>query len=201
MTSRRQFLQIGVTATTWPFASRAAQAAGVGLGGGEPMPLYAVVYDTRFADSVEFGHRAGRLGFRTRAIEGDMTRFWYEDLYHRWRRGPAAIAGLTAHGPLFCFEQLARDQGMRVVFRGEHRPAAGGGTGHAFSGPATMLSEALELSGRRGSFGIPMADVVAHCPQGRNEIASVRADTAARLALLGDDDALYTWVIAPAAKA
>ncbi len=199
MTNRREFLQIGVTATALPFASRAAQAAGVGLETSEPVPLYAVVYDRRFADSVEFARRAAALGLTTQAIEGDMTRFWYEDLYYRWQRGPAALAGLTAHGPLFCFDQLARDQGMRVVFRGEHRPAAGG-TAHDFAGPATMLSEALAVGRRQGSFGAPMADVVANCPRGRNEISSARTETASRLDLTGDDDALHSWVIAPAIR-
>jgi hypothetical protein len=37
-----------------------------------------------------------------------------------WTKQPVAIAGLTAHGPLFCLERLAWDHGMRVVFRAEH---------------------------------------------------------------------------------
>lgn len=196
MTNRREFLLIGVTATALPLASRAAQAVGVDLAEGDAVPLYAVVYDTRFAASVEFARRAEALGFRTRAIEGDMTRLWYEDLYHRWKRGPAAIAGLTAHGPLFCFDQLARDQGMRVVFRGEHRPVPQG-TRHEFSGPAPMLTEALAVGGAR-AFGAPLADVVGRCPRGRSEITSARTRSSARLELPGDDDALYSWVIAPA---
>lgn len=200
MTNRRQFLQIGVTATALPLASRAAHAAGVDLGGVESVPLYAVVYDTRFAASVAFARRAEALGFRIEAIEGDMTQLWYDELYHRWQRGPAAIAGLTAHGPLFCFDQLARDQGMRVVFRGEHRPTAGG-TSHDFSGPATMLADAIGIGSSNGSFGAPMADVVANCPRGRNEISNAATETRVPLELGGDDDALYSWVIAPAVRA
>lgn len=201
MTNRREFLQIGVTATALPLASRAARAAGVDVEAHDAVPLYAVIYDTRFADSVELARRSEALGFRTQAIEGDMTRFWYDELYHRWKRGPAAIAGLTAHGPLFCFDQLARDQGMRVVFRGEHRPADGG-TVHEFSGPATMLAEALAVGrGSQRAFGARMAEVLGRCPRGRNEISSARTRTSAALELGGDDDALYSWVIAPAVRA
>ena len=84
-----------------------------------------MVYDTRFPASVAFARRAAARGFALHAIAGDMTRFWYDDLYHRWRAGPAAIAGLTAHGALFCLERLAWEQRMRVVHRREHAP---GGT-------------------------------------------------------------------------
>ena len=49
-----------------------------------------------------------------------MTRLWFDDIYHRWKESPVAIAGLTAQGQLFCFERLAWDQGLRVVFRAEH---------------------------------------------------------------------------------
>lgn len=197
MTNRREFLQIGVAATALPFASRAAQAAGLEPGAGESVPLYAVVHDTRFEDSVAFARRSARLGCRTEAISGDMTRLWYDDLYHRWKRGPAAIAGLTAYGPLFCFGELARENGMHVVFRGEHRPAAAR-IEHAFSGPAAMLAEAVAVAESRGSFGATMADVVTQCPRGRNEITHARAASDGRLEPGGGGEALYSWVIAPA---
>lgn len=123
MTGRRQFLQIGLTATAWPFVAQAAQAAGVGSRPGTP--LLGVVYDTRFDESVAFARRSAMLGLRAHAIAGDMTHLWFDEIYHHWRQGPAALAGLTAHGPLFCFAELARDVGMRVVFRAEHRSADG----------------------------------------------------------------------------
>ena len=78
-----------------------------------------------------------------------MTRFWYDDLYHRWREGPAAIAGLTAHGPLFCFEQLARDLRMRVVLRAELAPAD--------SRIGERMAE-LVVRGRAAISGLPGAD-------------------------------------------
>jgi len=125
MTSRREFLKAGLTASALlPVGARADVAAVDGARAASE-PFYKVLYDTRFPASVAFARRAAARGFALHAIAGDMTRFWYDDLYHRWRAGPAAIAGLTAHGALFCLERLAWEQRMRVVHRREHAP---GGT-------------------------------------------------------------------------
>ena len=100
-----------------------AQAADVPLC--QDTPLLGVVYDTRFAESVAFARRSAALGVQVHAINGDMTRLWFDVIYHRWQQQPTALAGLTAHGPMFCFAELARDVGMRVVFRAEHPLADG----------------------------------------------------------------------------
>lgn len=117
-TSRRQFLQIGLAASAWPVVAAAAPA------GADPLrmaPLLGVVYDTRFARSVAFADHGSALGLRTYPITGDMTHLWYDEIHPRWQRQPTALAGLTAHGPLFCFAELARDVRMRVVYREAHR--------------------------------------------------------------------------------
>ncbi|HLF13166.1 MAG TPA: hypothetical protein VJA26_18345 [Gammaproteobacteria bacterium] len=203
MTNRREFLQIGIAASALPFASQAARAAGIAqpeLADSDVLPLYKVIYDLRFADSVAFARRAETLGMVVHAIEGDMTRFWFDDLHHRWRRGPAAIAGLTAHGPLFCLERLAWDQGMRVVFRAEHNFATASCVEHSFAGPVAMLQASGDLSaGER--WGARMADVVTQCPSGRSEIARAQGQTAVSRAIAPDTESLFSWVIAPASKA
>ena len=205
MTNRREFLQIGVSATAWPLLSRAAHAAGLDQAG-PAIRIATVVYDTRFAESVAFADRCTALGLTARAIEADMTRLWYEEIYHRWQREPAAIAGLTAHGPMFCFAELARDVRMRLVFKAEHR--TNGATGaHHVTGPISMLDGAVAAC-RGAGYGAPIADVVSRCPQGRTEIASasVGRDRVSLAAEAGsqevpDENALYTWVIAPATPA
>jgi len=204
MTNRREFLQIGIAASTLPLATQAARAAGVTvadpIADPEVVPLYKVVYDLRFADSVAFARRVESLGVAVQAIEGDMTRFWFDDLHHRWQRGRVAIAGLTAHGPLFCLERLAWDQGMRVVFRAEHNFKTAGCVEHALSGPVAMLRATGNLSaGER--WGERIADVVVRCPSGRSEIASAQASTAMNRAIAPDSESLFSWVIAPASKA
>ncbi len=80
-------------------------------------PIYKVVSDVRFAESVAFGRQAEHLGTAVVRINGDITDFWFNDLSIRWKESKVAIAGLTAHGPIFCLERLAWDHGMRVVFR------------------------------------------------------------------------------------
>jgi len=198
MTSRREFLQIGIAASAWPLATQTARATGFGLGGtasvGVPyLPLYKVVYDTRFAASVAFGRRAASLGAPVHAIQGDMTSLWFDDVYHRWKTSPVAIAGLTAQGPLFCFERLAWDQGLRVVFRAEH-----GAAEHVLSGPESLLGDARDALAN-ADWAAEMAAVVTRCPSGRAEIGSASVGCAPGSGV--SDEPLYSWVIAPAARA
>jgi len=212
MTNRREFLQIGVSASAWPLLSRVAHAAGIE----RPAPairIAAVVYDIRFTESVAFGERSAALGLVSRPIKGDVTRLWYREIYHQWQREPAAIAGLTAHGAMFCFAELARDVRMRMVFRAEHG-GPGQETAHHVTGPLSMLDSAIAAC-RTTAFGASLAEVVARCPAGRHEIASaaIARDRALRLSAAAEraragggnqepaDDALYTWVIAPAMPA
>ena len=201
MTSRREFLQIGIAASAWPLATQAARAAGFdGLAGAASgsspsLPLYKVVYDTRFAASVAFGRRAASLGAAVHPIQGDMTRLWFDDIYHRWKQSPVAIAGLTAQGPLFCFERLAWDQGLRVVFA---RSTARGE--HLLSGPESLLLDARRALA--SADWAAMATVVTRCPSGRAEIGCrrgrLRADYYGPLA---GGRAAVLWVIAPAVRA
>ena len=200
-TNRREFLQIGVSATAWPLVAQTLQATGI-----EPLPepvppslvpLSLVVYDTRFAESVAFAERCAALGLRTRAIEADMTRLWYDEIYHRWKEGPQPIAGLTAHGPMFCFTELARDVRMRLVFRAEHQLGADGLMAHDVHGPEAMVSQAIGACERPSGLGSAMAGVVTRCPIGRTAITSARAGIERRPT---DEDALYTWMIAPAIR-
>jgi hypothetical protein len=83
-------------------------------------PLYKVIYDERFHDSLRFGDEAKALGVATHAIQGDITDLWFKDLDLRWRQDKATVAGLTTESALFCLEQLAWDRRMRVVYRAEH---------------------------------------------------------------------------------
>lgn len=117
MASRREFLQASIAAAVLPIATWART---ISPAAGEPSSFYKVIVDSRFPTSVEFGVEMSRLGAPVHAIDGDMTDLWYHDLDAKWKQSPAAIAGLTAHGPLFCLERLAWDHGMRVLHRAEH---------------------------------------------------------------------------------
>jgi hypothetical protein len=192
MTSRRAFLKIGLAASALPAAAPADDAAS------DAVPLYKVLYDTRFPASVAFARRASARGLAVQAMHGDMTAFWYHDLYHRWRKEAAAIAGLTAHGALFCLERLAWEQRMRVVFRGRHSPTAAGGVVHELEGPPALLHTAVRATADAGWAGA-LADVVASCPRRRSTQGAATGLTA-RARTVPESEALFSWVIAPAAR-
>ena len=123
MINRRQVLQSGLAATSIPLitgVSLAPLQAAHAKALGHPA-LYRVLFDQRFAASREFGREAQWRGQNALGFNGDITNVWFHDLHPRWQQGPVAIAGLTAHGALFCLERLAWDVGMRVTHREEQR--------------------------------------------------------------------------------
>jgi hypothetical protein len=121
MASRREFLQAGIAASLLPVAGLASGTEA------PPAPFYKIIVDQRFSTSVEFGEEWRARGASVHAIRGDITDLWFHDLDPQWKKRPVPIAGLTAHGPLFCLERLAWDHGMRVVSRIEQPSRDGDG--------------------------------------------------------------------------
>jgi hypothetical protein len=120
MASRREFLQAGIAASLLP-AVVPAKAA-------DPShSFYKVIFDERFPASIAYGKDWKARGAVVHAIRGDITDLWFHDLDRQWKKQPVAIAGLTAHGPLFCLQRLAWDHGMRVVSRVEQPTCDGDG--------------------------------------------------------------------------
>jgi len=197
MTSRREFLKVGLAASALQVAARADMIAPERTAAA--VSIYKVLYDTRFPASVAFARSAAARGLAVHAMAGDMTRFWYDDLYHRWRQEPAAIAGLTAHGALFCLERLAWEQRMRVLYRGEHAPAADRCVAHRFEGPAELTSAAAAATVDAG-WPAGLADVIVECPRGRVQRRVAQSLTASA-ARAPSSEALYSWVIAPVPRA
>ena len=194
MTSRRELLKAGLAVSALPMAASAGFAHAERAAA---VPLYKVGYDTRFAASVAFAERAAAHGLAVAAMHGDVTRLWYDDLYHRWREQPAAIAGLTAHAALFCLERLAWDQRLRVVYRGEHS-AANGGVAHRLDGPVPMLSAAAAAAAN-SPWCAALADVVAECPhqilnRGTATLVTRHSGRAP------PSEPLFSWVIAPVVR-
>jgi hypothetical protein len=201
MASRREFLQIGVAALALPISARGISPAFEGLAG-EPsrVPLYKIVFDERFPASRKFAHEAKSFGAAVHGMKGDITDFWFNDLYARWKQGAAAIAGLTAHGPIFCLERIAWDQRMRVVFRADHRYRGDGTIEHALSGPESMLHEAASLHKEGPDWTSRAARLVTRCPAGRFQMSqtNIVASTGKNA---DDPDHLISWVIAPVNRA
>ncbi|MEP7242645.1 MAG: hypothetical protein ABI885_03060 [Gammaproteobacteria bacterium] len=129
MISRRTILQRGIAATSLPLVAGWLPLQTASARALEHTSIYKVLVDARFSAARAFGREAQWRGEAVHEFHGDVTSVWYEDLHPRWKKSPAAIAGLTAHGALFCLERLSWDVGMRVVHRAE-LPHEGRGPTH-----------------------------------------------------------------------
>ena len=203
MPSRREFIQAGLCVSLLPRAipgDRLAPASGIGAMKGNVHAIYRVVSDARFSPSVAFGIEAERLGSPLTMIQGDITDLWFNDLSIRWREGPIALAGLTAHGPLFCLERFAWDHGLRVVFRAEHQSVGSGVAAHSITGPSDTLARIGSL--RLGDLDWPraFARIATACDAGSPGSASVRITTP-WIGAAEPDEPLVSWVIAPITRA
>jgi hypothetical protein len=133
MPNRREFIS---ALAAYPLAARLARA--------EPYRPSMVVYDPAFPDSAAFAAEAVRRGATVHAIGSDAGSVWMNQIEPRWRRGPAVVAGLTSRADLFCLEFLARDYGMRAVYRAQHSLIAAGrcwsvaAAGMVMNGPAAL---------------------------------------------------------------
>lgn len=151
MIFRREFLQRGllvgagtlVPPALWAAPETATASASVtfSVTAASRLPLFCLLHDTRqdvsLAEARQLGLRLlgeqAELGPLLRAVHGDVTRFWYEELQPVWQKERqmerqeqrVAVAGTTSHDVLFCLEQLARDHQLRVLWREEHSMTAG----------------------------------------------------------------------------
>jgi hypothetical protein len=128
--SRRRFMAAGVTvsaaASLAAVGSRSAKSDPLGL----QLPLNLALFDTRFPAAHAFARALAIRGVTLAPFDGDVTPVWFEQLDPVWRQYPLTVAGLTTEGALFCLEQLAWDNGMRVAYRGLHAASPEGGVEH-----------------------------------------------------------------------
>jgi len=190
--NRREFLQTAAAAlSAAPLAGRAAFADGRGA-----LAFDAVIFDARHAEARDFGARAALLGVPMRAIEGDITEVWQNELLPLWRNAPAAIAGLTERPALFLLERLAWEHDLRVVFEAEHASDAHAVATHrVLRSGDPRLADDLGFAGRR--WPSVLADVL--IAGGRAPAADTRPTDAGLAAYLGEPTKLYSWIIAPRA--
>jgi len=98
--------------------------------------FHRAVFDERFGECRGFAAEMDSAGVRTSAIRGDVAKLWYGDLRVHLRENRLPVAGLTDRAALFCLEELARDVGMRVIFRADHILDQETGTQHDAAGVA-----------------------------------------------------------------
>ena len=214
MASRREFLQVGLAATAMGSVTQVQ-----GLPGGQlpdqSLPLYKVVYDLRYHDSIAFAKRmASQLQGSGESLlygmRGDITPFWYQELDAVWRAQPVALAGMTAHGPLFCLERLAWELGMRVIWRSEHRHVEDRLMQHTLYGPEALVSRASTGAGSLVRNASPwceqVADLLLDCRTGNTPLGKHMLTVPASAPAQQDTqidagtDPLIAWVIAPARR-
>jgi len=203
MASRREFLQIGIAALALPISAHAALSpeAAQTESAVPVTPLYKVIFDERFPASVAFGAQARSLGLPTHPVQGDITDLWFHDLDAQWKKKPAAVAGLTAQGALFCLERLAWDHGMRVVFRGNHQYLPDGAIEHALTGPERVVNETVALQHDGDDWAARVARLVARVPEGPSTPAKAMICGRATAPANVEPEGLISWVIAPVAGA
>jgi hypothetical protein len=123
MTNRREFLQHATTVVAPLVAAPLVGGAPATTAALEPgvSKYHAVLIDDRHAVARQFGSVMARRGAPVHAVtDGDVTSLWLSSIGPAWRHGPVAIAGLTRPPVLFCLEQLAWSQGLRVIYHAEH---------------------------------------------------------------------------------
>ena len=194
MTNRREFLE-GMGCAAVPLATGLPAQA---LASPAP-PFHAVLTDSRFFDSREFGTRLAARGARVLNVaNGEISDLWLREIRPRWQRGPAALAGLTDRVTLFCLEQLAWSHGLRVSYHAEHVVDASGVASHEVLRCGLRVrvdAAALEQAGSRWPRRV--ADVVAnHRPRLRDLPAG---PTCAGLEpeMPSGATLLTSWIIAP----
>ncbi len=203
MTTRREFLQAGIAASALPAIGGLPSDRSPDQSTADATPavsFHTAVFDERFPESVAFAAEMARLGVATRGIKGDMTALWYHELQPVWSSNPVAIAGLTAHGPLFCLERLAWDHGMRVRFRAEHQFRPDGCVEHSISASGNVLDDASVLGAAGNAWGAQVARLLDRCaqrPESTTRIVVTRLQNPVHL----DREPLFSWVIAPVVRA
>lgn len=151
------------------------------------------VFDERFAECRGFAAELHGGGVCTSAIRGDVAKLWYDDLKVHLSENRLPIAGLTDRAALFCLEELARDVGMRVIFRADHIIDQNGRTQHTAVGPASLVAVARNLPQEAG-FGRAIAALFSRFDI--NEPRDMAAQKRTGPFSPENKTALVSWVIA-----
>ncbi len=202
MPNRRDVVKTAISLSALPLMGGAlASHTDAFMGGG----LCDVLVDERNDASRAFGRSADARGLTVHSARGDWSPLWLTRLDREWRVQPAAIAGVTYHGPLFTFEQLARPRGMRLVFVAELRRYRNGAASLRVSGPTATAMRAEQAVGLDDeTWGASMGEILVGLsanswrpPASRAEVTNgIEAPLSTERA-----EPIYAWMIAPAARA
>ena len=230
MTNRREFLHGSASVSALSFGSGLALPEAFARAEADSIRVHKGVIDDRYAESRIFAEAIGRMGVQAESLQdGDATDLWRRQRAQMRRRQHLAFAGLTQFGPMFVFEQLAREHGMKLVLRIEHQPRSDGTIAHTIAGPRNSLALAETQNLQGADWPIVMAALTTHCRAGGADlIESTIIAPGARPAMKSDssrpgapspesvihyylphairegreipwDGTLFSWLIAPGA--
>jgi hypothetical protein len=192
MSSRREFLQRGLTASA--LAAFPADSLRALAGTSQPYRPLTVVYHRGGWEAASFGVEAQRRGIPAYAVPPDAGALWMNQIEPRLKRGPGALAGVTTLASQFCLELLARDYGMGLVYRARHA-MEGGPIRHIITGPEELAGwkELLDGAGPwhwpTVAAAMAMSAVRTHPPLRGIELVDPSQPVRGRL--------LFSWVLAP----
>lgn len=178
MPNRREFLRTGAAVSA--IAANGMLPGGAdAIGAALAAKLGRALYDDRYAEGRRFAAVLGAQGVPTRALhDGDITRFWYDELEPLWQCETVAIAGFTQFGPMFVVERLAAERGMHALLRVEHCSGSGSGSrlSHRFTGPRETLALAAGFESLHSDWPGLMAALA--CRVGSDDSRHCSADLA-----------------------
>jgi len=162
MVDRRSVMKIGAAAV-------AGALVDLPIPGRDSAPARAhgafqrAVFDERLAECRAFAAELHSAGIVTSAIRGDVATLWYGDLRAHLSENRLPFAGLTDRASLFCLEELARDVGMRVIFRADHIIHQDGHARHTAVGPVSLVTVTNNVTRKlppEAEFGRAMAGLL-----------------------------------------
>jgi hypothetical protein len=155
MVNRRGVLKIGAATVAGVLVKTPVSDRNLSLTRAR-LAFHRAVFDERFAECRGFAAELHSAGVVTSAIRGDVAKLWYDDLRVHLRENRLPVAGVTDRAALFCLEELARDVGMRVIFRADHLINQSGHAQHTAVGAASLVAVARNLPPEAG-FGRAIA--------------------------------------------
>lgn len=200
MSTRREFIQVGMAATVAitahgpPAAAEPVSMRTASVANGA---LYKVVYDATFPAAMTFAAEAQRLGARTRGIRGDVTELWYHDLSRQWAQAPTPIAGMTTYQSMFVLALMARDARMRLTYQATHEAALDGTVEHHCYGCVSFLNRhCLPAADAAEGWACAAAGIVM---KWQAESIEIERETTIAAACKRSIEAqtLLSWIIAP----
>lgn len=196
MPTRRNILQGGVGLSVLPLLRGHSALAATS---DAPLSIKNAWVDTSLEAGRAFSVRAANMGANIIDTTKSESRALLAQLDLEWRTNPAALVGVTTHGPMFTLQMLGRRHGMHLAYSAQMMRWEDGGFGLDVKG-APILCDATPAPGRSDStWAIDMANFALTTPleEFSKRDAQISHKIGERMA--GSyDDPLYVWVIAPA---